>query len=107
MKRGISIMTDTDISQDFAKAIRKCKGCGGTGRVDNISGTTSCGDCKYIREAEYRRLYELNIYTRGFEDAIEAAAKIAERYEPDEKQDYINYASQQIRALITQENKVE
>lgn len=33
-------------------------------------------------------------------DALEKAAKIAESYEPDEKQSYITYASRDIRALI-------
>ena len=31
----------------------------------------------------------------------EACAKIAERFEPDEKCSYVNYASQQIRARST------
>jgi hypothetical protein len=35
------------------------------------------------------------------EYALEEAAKIAEKFEPDEKQDYINYASKEIRKLIT------
>jgi Zn-finger protein len=100
---------------DDSIKIIECKTCKNTRIVNNLSGTTSCSDCKYEYEAEIHRVIKAKIFNQGakamyeaFKKAlvehdnkvIERSAKVCDEqaHEPEYYEGAL-YCAEEIRAL--------